>query len=177
MSEMQLNAFINQYGIKGCPVRFVTAYGPRENESHAIIALIYKAMQRMNPYTIWGDGQQERDFTYVGDIVDGTILASERVFDGTPLYLGTGKKYKLIDVAESIFKLLDWRPDNIKFEKSMPVGPLSRALDNTRARELLGWEPKFSLEQGLAKTIEWYRNTYRNINKTPKDLLLERVSK
>ena len=59
----------------------------------------------------------------------------------------------------------------------MPVGPLSRALDNTRARELLGWEPKFSLEQGLAKTIEWYRNTHRNIKKTPKDLLLERVSK
>jgi nucleoside-diphosphate-sugar epimerase len=177
MSEMQLNAFINQYGIKGCPVRFVTAYGPRENESHAIIALIYKAMQTMNPYTIWGNGQQERDFTYVEDIVEGTILASERVFDGTPINLGTGKKYKLIDVAESIFKLLDWRPANIKFEKSMPVGPLSRALDNTRARELLGWEPKFSLEQGLAKTIEWYRSTHRNIKKTPKDLLLERVSK
>jgi UDP-glucose 4-epimerase len=175
MSEMQLNAFINQYGIKGCPVRFVTAYGPRENESHAIIALIYKAMQMMNPYAIWGNGQQERDFTYVEDIVDGTILASERVFDGEPINLGTGEKYKLIDVAESIFKLLDWRPAKIKFEKSMPVGPLSRALDNTRARELLGWEPKFSLEQGLAKTIEWYRNTHRTM-KITKDVLLERVS-
>jgi nucleoside-diphosphate-sugar epimerase len=177
MSEMQLNAFINQYGIKGCPVRFVTAYGPRENESHAIIALIYKAIQMTNPYTIWGNGQQERDFTYVADIVDGTLLASERVFDGEPINLGTGKKYKLIDVAESIFKLLDWRPAKIKFEKLMPVGPLSRALDNSRARKLLGWEPKFSLEEGLARTIEWYRKTHTNTKKVTKDLLLERVSR
>ncbi|HZO10841.1 MAG TPA: NAD-dependent epimerase/dehydratase family protein [Nitrososphaeraceae archaeon] len=176
MSEMQLNAFINQYGIKGCPVRFVTAYGPRENESHAIIALIYKTMRMMNPYTIWGNGQQERDFTYVEDIVDGTILASERIFDGKPINLGTGQKHKLIDVAETIFNLVDWKPTNIKFEQSMPVGPLSRALDNTRARELLGWAPRFSLEEGLAKTIEWYSNTHKNIKKITKDLLLERVS-
>ena len=174
MSEMQLNAFINQYGIKGCPVRFVTAYGPRENESHAIIALIYKAITMMDPYTIWGTGNQERDFTYVEDIVNGTILASERVFDGDPINLGTGQKHKLIDVAETIFKLLDWRPTKINFELSMPVGPLSRALDNTKAKERLGWEPQFSLEEGLRRTIEWYKQTRRN-NRAAKDLLLERV--
>jgi UDP-glucose 4-epimerase len=175
MSEMQLNAFINQYGIKGCPVRFVTAYGPRENESHAIIALIYKAMRKMDPYTIWGDGQQERDFTYVEDIVDGTILASERVFNGNPINLGTGQKHKLIDVAQMIFNLVDWKPTNIKFERSMPVGPWSRALDNTRARELLAWEPRFSLEQGLRKTIDWYKQSPKNTNRVAKELLLERV--
>jgi len=60
MSEMQLNAFKKQYGLKGCPVRFVTAYGPRENETHAIIALIYKALAKMDPYQIWGDGSQIR---------------------------------------------------------------------------------------------------------------------
>jgi len=175
MSEIQLNAFINQYGMKGCPVRFVTAYGPRENESHAIIALIYKAIRMTDPYVIWGDGQQERDFTYVEDIVHGTILASERVFDGNPINLGTGQKHKLIDVAETIFSLVNWKPTRVKFEPSMPVGPLSRALDNTRARELLGWEPIFSLEEGLRKTIEWYRQTRKNINQIGKDFLLERV--
>ncbi len=116
----------------------------------------------MDPYTIWGDGQQERDFTYVEDIVDGTILASERVFNGTPINLGTGQKHKLIDVAEMIFNIVDWKPTKIKFEPSMPVGPLSRALDNTRARELLGWEPRFSLEEGLRKTIELYKQTPKN---------------
>ena len=63
MSEIQVNAFIKQYGMKSCPVRFVTAYGPRENETHAIIALIYKSMQMRDPYEIWGNGQQEQDFT------------------------------------------------------------------------------------------------------------------
>jgi len=174
MSEMQLNAFITQYGIKGCPVRFVTAYGPRENESHAIIALIYKASQMMDPFTIWGDGQQERDFTYVDDIVYGTILASERVFDGTPINLGTGQKHKLIDVVETIFSIFNWKPTEIKFEPTMPVGPLSRALDNTRARELLGWLPRFSLEEGLKKTIEWYTQRRKNLDKETNDLLLER---
>jgi UDP-glucose 4-epimerase len=175
MSEMQLNAFINQYGIKGCPVRFVTAYGPRENESHAIIALIYKTLQKMDPFSIWGNGQQERDFTYVEDIVDGTILASERVFNGVPINLGTGQKHKLIDVAQMIFDLVNWKPTNINFETSMPVGPWSRALDNTRARELLGWRPRFSLEQGLKKTIEWYKQSSKYRNRAAKELLLERV--
>jgi len=174
MSEMQINAFISQYGLKACPVRFVTAYGPRENETHAIIALIYKAVQLMDPYAMWGDGQQERDFTYVEDIVDGTLLASEKVFDGTPINLGTGQKHRLIDVAETIFNILKWRPAKIKFEPSMPTGPLSRALDNTRAKKLLGWEPRFSLEEGLRKTIEWYQ-TSKNIHRPEKDLLLERL--
>lgn len=175
MSEMQLNAFINQYGMKGCPVRFVTAYGPRENETHAIIALIYKTMIMMDPYPIWGDGQQERDFTYVEDIVDGTILASERVFNGNPINLGTGQKHKLIDVAETIFSLVNWKPSRINFEPSMPVGPLSRALDNSKARELLGWQPRYSLKDGLRKTIEWYKSASENISRATKDILLERI--
>lgn len=85
MSEIQLNSFKKQYGLKCCPVRFVTAYGPRENETHAIIALIYKAVEKMDPFEIWGNGQQERDFTYVEDIVSGTIKAAEMVTDGTPI--------------------------------------------------------------------------------------------
>jgi nucleoside-diphosphate-sugar epimerase len=173
MSEIQLNAFIKQYGMKGCPVRFVTAYGPRENETHAIIALIFKAMARMDPYTIWGNGDQQRDFTYVEDIVDGTIMAAERVFDGTPINLGTGRRYKIIETVEQICNILRWRPQKYKFEESMPVGPLSRALDNTRAKDLLGWEPKFSLEEGLRKTIEWYKN--KHVDWKAKELLLERT--
>ena len=59
ISEMQLIAFHKQYGLKGCAVRFVTTYGPRENEAHAIIALIYKAIEQMDPYEIWGDGESK----------------------------------------------------------------------------------------------------------------------
>tara|TARA_B100001123_G_C15323378_1_gene1028663 strand:- start:1245 stop:2294 length:1050 start_codon:yes stop_codon:yes gene_type:complete len=174
MSEMQLNAFKKQYGLKGCPVRFVTAYGPRENETHAIIALIYKAIEKMNPYQIWGDGNQERDFTYVEDIVDGTILAAEKISDGTPVNLGTGDRYKMIDVVNMIFKILNWKPDKLEFDTSKPVGALSRALDNERANNLLGWSPKFNLEDGLRKTIDWYKTSHKIKGNVDQDILLER---
>ena len=174
MSEMQLNAFKKQYGLKGCPVRFVTAYGPRENETHAIIALIYKAIEKMNPYQIWGDGNQERDFTYVEDIVEGTILAGEKIFDGTPVNLGTGDRYKMIDVVNMIFKILNWKPDAIEFDTSKPVGALSRALNNERANNLLGWSPRFDLESGLRKTIDWYKGSHKLEGSVDEDILLER---
>ena len=174
MSEMQLNAFKKQYGLKGCPVRFVTAYGPRENETHAIIALIYKAIEKMNPYQIWGDGNQERDFTYVEDIVDGTILAAEKISDGTPINLGTGERYKMIDVVNMIFKILEWKPDKLEFDTSKPVGALSRALDNERANNLLGWSPRFNLEDGLRKTIDWYKTSHKIEGNVDQDILLER---
>ena len=174
MSEMQLNAFKKQYGLKGCPVRFVTAYGPRENETHAIIALIYKALAKMDPYQIWGDGNQERDFTYVEDIVDGTILSAEKITDGTPINLGTGQRYKMIDVVNLIFKIIGWKPQNFEFDTSKPVGALSRALDNERANKLLGWNPQFSLEEGLRKTIEWYTSTHKSDGNVDDELLLER---
>lgn len=174
MSEMQMNSFKKQYGLKGCPVRFVTAYGPRENKSHAIIALIYKAVEQMDPYEIWGDGNQERDFTFVEDIVDGSILAGEKINDGTPINLGTGKKYKMIDVAKMIFRILEWSPNKFSFDESKPSGALSRALDNSRASRLLGWKPRYSLEDGLKKTIEWYLKEHKKTGEINKDILLER---
>jgi UDP-glucose 4-epimerase len=173
MSEMQLHAFRKQYGLKGCPVRFVTAYGPRENKTHAIIALIYKAIEKMEPFEIWGNGEQERDFTYVEDIVEGSILAGEKIFDGTPINLGTGTRYKIKEVVEMICKILNWRPDNFKFDTSKPVGALSRALDNSTAKKLLGWEPRFTLEDGLEKTIEWYLHNHKQEGSVNEEELLE----
>lgn len=173
MSEMQMLSFKKQYGLKSCPVRFVTAYGPRENETHAIIALIYKAVKKMDPYVIWGDGKQERDFTYVEDIVEGSILAAEKIFDGTPINLGTGKKYSILEVVNNICKILKWKPSTFKFDTSKPVGALSRALDNSRAKEMLGWQPRFTLESGLPPTIEWYLKTHKQQGKVSDKVLLE----
>ena len=161
MGEIQMISFKKQYGLKGCPVRFVTAYGPREDETHAIIALIYKTIKKMNPYPIWGNGQQERDFTYVEDIVDGSLLAAENVSDCTPINLGTGRRHKIIDVAKMIFDILEWRPPKFEFDNSKPVGPLSRALDNSRAKDMLGWRPKFTLRKGLEQTLDWYTKIHK----------------
>jgi UDP-glucose 4-epimerase len=176
MSEIQMISFKKQYGLKGCPVRFVTAYGPRENETHAIIALIYKGIERMDPFKVWGNGQQERDFTYVEDIVSGTILASEKIYDCTPINLGTGKKYTINQVIEMIFKIMKWRPKEIDYDLSKPVGALSRALDNSRAKKLIGWEPKFDLEQGLTNTIRWYADSHHVNGTVNEEMLVNHVT-
>ncbi len=173
MSEVQLNAFIKQYGLKGCSTRFVTAYGERENETHAIVALIHKANEGMNPYVIWGTGEQSRDFTYVSDIVDGTIAAAERIDDGTPINLGTGKRFKLKEVAYAIFDLMNFYP-KVAFDTSKPTGVVSRALDISRAKQLLGWEPKVSLREGLERTVKWYVKTHVPTGRVNETLLMER---
>ena len=173
MSEIQMKSFNKQYGLRGCPVRFVTAYGPREDVTHSIIALIYKAVEKMDPYEIWGDGNQERDFTYVEDIVTGSILAAEKISDMTPINLGTGQRHKIIDVVKMICEILNWMPSGFNFDTSKPSGVLSRSLDNTRAKELLGWEPQFSLKEGLQKTVKWYIENHKLTGKVDNSLLLE----
>ena len=173
MSEIQMKSFNKQYGLKGCPVRFVTAYGPREDTTHAIIALIYKAVEKMDPFEIWGDGNQERDFTYVEDIVSGSILAAEKISDMTPINLGTGIRYKMLDVVKMICEILQWTPKEFKFDTSKPTGALSRSLDNSLAKTLLGWEPKFSLKDGLAKTIQWFVENHKIEGKVNQESLSE----
>jgi UDP-glucose 4-epimerase len=176
-SEIQLLSFVKQYGLKGSILRFVTAYGPRENETHAIIAWIYKALEKMDPYVIWGDGKQERDFTYVSDIVDGCILAARKISDGTPINLGTGTRYTITDVVKMICKVMGWSPSSFEFDTSKPAGALSRALDNSQAKQLLGWEPKVSLEDGLKKTIDWYIKSHQSSGFVNPSLLLEHNTK
>ena len=173
MSEIQMKSFNKQYGLKGCPVRFVTAYGPREDTTHAIIALIYKAVEKMDPFEIWGDGNQERDFTYVEDIVSGSILAAEKISDMTPINLGTGIRYKMLDVVKMICEILQWTPKEFRFDTSKPTGALSRSLDNSLAKTLLGWEPKFSLKDGLAKTIQWFVENHKIEGKVNQESLSE----
>jgi len=176
MAEMALSAYHRQYGMKTSSVRIFTAYGPRENETHAIIALIAKAFIRMDPYVIWGTGEQDRNFTYVQDIVDAMILAAEKIEDGSPVNAGREDRITINQASELIFDIVGWRPKRIKRDLSKPQGVASRAADLTRARRLLGWEPRVSYREGFKKTIEWYfadkneKDVKGNLNR----LLMER---
>lgn len=163
MGEMSLRAYWKQYGMKSVSCRLFTAYGERENETHALIALIAKAFIKMDPYEIWGDGQQDRNFTYVGDIVDGMICAAEKVEDSSAVNIGTTEHIKIIDAVKMIFKETGFSPKSISYDTSKPVGVFSRAADLTRARERLGWEPMTSFEDGLRRTIKWYYSTKNEI--------------
>jgi UDP-glucose 4-epimerase len=156
MGEMALKAYHRQYGMKTSAVRIFTAYGPRENETHAIIALIAKAFVKTDPYSIWGTGEQDRNFTYVQDIVDAMILAAEKIEDGSPVNAGRDDRITINQAAELVFDAIGWRPMRIQHDISKPQGVASRAADLTRARRVLGWEPRVSYVEGFKKTIEWY---------------------
>lgn len=155
MGEEMVRAYHQQYGLKGSVTRYVTAYGPWENDTHAVIALIRRAVEHQDPYIIWGSGDQDRDFTYVDDIVSGTLLACEKIADGRAMNLGTGKRYTMKETVALIFAELGWKPQQITFDRSKPEGVKTRALDNTFAKSL-GWEPRFDLAAGLKETIAWF---------------------
>ena len=176
MGEMALKAYHKEYGMKTASVRIFTAYGPRENESHAVIALIAKAFVNMDPYVVWGTGEQDRNFTYVDNIVDALILAAEKIEDGTPVNAGLSEHIKIGDVCEKIFELTGFRPKKMIFDRSKPQGVASRAADLTRAKRLLNWEPKVSFEEGLRRTIDWYFSTKNRerVKKQLNRLLFER---
>jgi len=176
MGEMALKAYHRQNGMKTSSVRIFTAYGPRENETHAIIALIAKAFVKMDPYEIWGTGEQDRNFTYVQDIVDAMMLAAEKIEDGSPINAGREDRITINQTAELIFDLIGWEPKEIYHDLSKPTGVSSRAADLTNARKILGWVPKVSYTEGFEKTINWYLENHnvKNVKKQLDQLLLER---
>lgn len=158
MGELQLRAFHKQYGVDAVAARIFTAYGERENESHAVIALIAKAAARLDPYPVWGDGRQTRNFTYVRDTVMGLALAG-RLSGFEVLNVGSARHHTILELLDVIFQHVDWRPDQLDFELDKPVGVRSRAADNARIRALTGWEPATPLVEGVTQTIDWYVST------------------
>ena len=176
MGEMALKAYHRQYDFKTSAARIFTAYGPRENETHAVIALIAKAFVKMDPYVIWGTGEQDRNFTYVQDIVDGMMLACEKIVDGSPVNIGRDDRITINATAEVIFELINWRPKNLHHDFTKPQGVASRAADLTRAERLLNWRPKVSYKEGFIKTIDWYFSNKKEdeVRKNFERLLFER---
>lgn len=175
MAELTLRAYHQEYGMKTASCRFFTVYGPRGVENHAVIALIAKAFIKQNPFEVWGDGTQVRNWTYVDDIVRGAILVAEKIHDGSAVNLGTTERIRVIDAVGMICKHFNHKP-KIVFKKNMPVGPLNRVADNRLAKKLLGWEPEVKFKDGIKKTIEWYIK-HRQVDKVRsqlKQMLTER---
>jgi nucleoside-diphosphate-sugar epimerase/intein/homing endonuclease len=159
MTELTLRVFSQEHGLKTSSCRFLTVYGAGEfPTTHAISMLCERALKRENPFVVWGSGQQERGFTYVTDIVEGQILAAEKIADGTAVNLGWDKRYKIRDVVSMILDIVGYKPEVI-YDKTKPEGPFSRALDISLAKQLLGWTPKVDLREGLERTIEWMKGS------------------
>ncbi len=155
MAEMTLRSYYRDFGMKSASCRYFTVYGERGHENHAVIAMIARAFIKQDPYVVWGNGQQIRNWTYVQDIVSGTIRAAEVIDDGSAINLGTMERTRVIDAVKEVMAYTGHHAP-IEFHPEMPTGPMNRVADNKLARERLGWEPQMTFREGLHKTIEWY---------------------
>jgi nucleoside-diphosphate-sugar epimerase len=120
--------------------------------------MIARAFVRQDPFVVWGDGNQVRNWTYVGDIVEGTILAAEKIDDGSALNLGTMERIRVLDAVKEIMRYTGFEA-KIELHPEMPTGPLNRVADNSLAKKILGWEPEVKFIDGLHRTIDWYSAT------------------
>ncbi len=171
MGEMTLRAYYRDYGILSAVCRFFTVYGERGLENHAIMAMIARAFIGQDPFVIWGDGQQIRNWTHVTDIAQGMMLAAEKIEDGSAVNLGTMESVRVIDAAREVLNYTGHKASIVTCP-DMPTGPLNRVADNSLAKQWLGWEPKISFREGLHRTIDWY---YRTKNREHIKTTLERL--
>jgi nucleoside-diphosphate-sugar epimerase len=158
MAEMTLQAYHRDYGIKAASCRYFTVYGPRGHENHAVIAMIARAFIGQNPFVVWGNGEQIRNWTHVDDIVSGTIGTAEVIDDGTAINLGTMERTRVIDAVHEVLRYTGHKAE-IELHPEMPTGPLNRVADNSLAKRLLKWEPQVQFMEGLKRAIDWYFST------------------
>jgi len=156
MGELTLQAYYRDWGLPSVSCRYFTVYGPRGHENHAVLAMIGRSFVNQDPFEVWGDGQQVRNWTHVSDIVAGTLLAAEKIHDGTAVNLGTMERTQVIEAVRAVLRFSGKEHLRLKFRPDMPTGPLNRVADNALARERLGWTPAVKFMDGLRATLDWY---------------------
>src|SRR5882762_6269384 len=155
-AEAMTMAYHRYHGMDTKIVRIFNTYGPRMrlNDGRAVPAFMSQAL-RGEDVTVFGDGSQTRSFTYITDLVDGIIrlmLSSEN----DPINIGNPVEMTIKQIAETIIRMTG-STSKIVYRPLPTDDPRQRRPDITRARTLLGWEPKVQLEEGLVKTIEYFR--------------------
>jgi GDP-L-fucose synthase len=157
-------AYREQYGVNAIMLLPVNLYGPRDNfdleTSHVIPALIRKMLEAKEhgreEIVLWGDGSPTREFLYVEDCVEGLVLAAERYDDPDPVNLGTGEEIAIRDLAALIARHTGYE-GAIRWDRTRPNGQPRRRLDTSRAEERFGFRARVPLEEGIARTVAWYR--------------------
>lgn len=149
-------AYHRVHGLKTRIVRIFNTFGPgmRVKDGRVVPNFISQAINGQ-PLTVYGDGSQTRSFCYVSDLVDGIyrLMNSEETM---PVNIGNPTELSVLDFAKKI-KQMTGTASEIVFEDLPVDDPKTRRPDITRAKEILGWEPQVSIDQGLEKTIDWFR--------------------
>jgi GDP-L-fucose synthase len=163
---VQAQAYRDQYGFNAVYLLPVNLYGPRDNfdpkSSHVIPALIKKFVEAVDHkdevVEVWGTGRATREFLYVDDAAEGIALATEHYDGAEPVNLGAGFEISIKDLAESIARLTGFQ-GRLVWDASKPDGQPRRCLDTTRAERFFGFRARTPFDEGLRRTIEWYRSS------------------
>jgi dTDP-glucose 4,6-dehydratase len=156
-SEAAVMAWHRYYGVNTHMVRIFNTYGPRlqANDGRVISNFIMQALAG-EPLTVYGDGKQTRSFCYVADLIDG-ILRLSRSEEHGPVNIGNPGEFTMIECAQEVLAVTGSK-SKIVFEPLPQDDPARRKPDITKARELLGWEPKVSLHQGLERSLDYFKS-------------------
>jgi len=166
MLLVQSLAYRQQYGFNSIFLMPVNLYGPRDNfdpsSSHVIPALIRKCVEAIDAgkddLPVWGTGKATREFLYVEDCAEALVLAAERYDKSDPVNIGAGFEITIKDLAEKIAARTGFK-GRLAWDASKPDGQPRRCLDTSRAEREFGFRAATRFDEGLARTIEWYRKT------------------
>ena len=166
---VQAQAYREQYGFNAAYLLPANLYGPEDNfdlaSSHVIPALIrkcFEAREMAASYiTVWGTGSPTREFLYVDDAARGILLATEKYEKGDPINLGTSHEVSIRELVQTIARMTGFEGD-IKWDPSYPDGQPRRKLDVARAKNEFGFSAEVSLEEGLRRTVEWFKARQRD---------------
>jgi GDP-L-fucose synthase len=146
-----------------CVVRPANIYGEHDDfeweTSHVIPALVRKVVERHNPLEVWGDGNDLKEFIYIQDFIDGMLLTMEKQAGFDPINIAVGKPCTVREVLNTLLRIDGFTDAKVVYDTSKPSMIPRRLIDISKARDELGFQPNTSIEEGLAKTIAWYRRT------------------
>jgi UDP-glucuronate decarboxylase len=150
-------AYAQQYGVTARIVRIFNTYGPRmhENDGRVVSNFVLQAL-RGEPITIYGQGEQTRSFCYVTDLIEGFVRLLGTQEDPGPVNIGNPSERTIRELAELTIKMTNSKSE-LNFRPLPTDDPTRRRPDITRAKEILGWEPRVTIEEGLTKTIDYFR--------------------
>jgi UDP-glucuronate decarboxylase len=150
-------SYARQYGVATRVARIFNTYGPRmhEDDGRVVSNFVLQAL-RDKPITIYGDGGQTRSFCYVSDLIQGFVRLQALSDDPGPVNLGNPRESTIRELAELITRLTSAK-SKLRIEPLPVDDPVRRCPDISKAKRLLGWEPRITLEEGLLKTIEYMR--------------------
>ncbi len=168
VGELQGETYLREYGWDAVKIiRPCNIYGPFDDfnpkTAQVIPALISRMLEGEDPIKVWGDGTVIRDFVFSEDLAEWMIVAMDKLPACTPINIGSGIGHTIKNIAEKVLENIPLTPI-IEWDKSKPTGDPVRLLNINKAKELIGYEPKISIDEGLKKTISWYLENKNLLN-------------